>query len=136
MEGYVLFNNRYSKFFFWIGYMRRWYIIYLINFWSNRRRSHYKETFNNSNWLSWRFCFFFILIKFIRENTCKEFWRKKYCGAGHALQISRSILIVLGKGSGIERKISIGCYLYGHLKSHFFHPSLTDLIGWKMQVLQ
>ena len=99
MEGEFLFNNRDLNVFFWIKYMRILDIIYLINFRSNMRRSHSKETFFNSNWLCGRLCFFFILRNFFKESRGREFWINKSCGVGCALQIAIMILILLAKGS-------------------------------------
>ena len=111
MGGEFLFNNRDSNVFFWINHMRRWDIRDLINFQSNRRRSHSKSfraagegvtprrLFFNSNWLCWILCFFFILNNFIRESRGWEFWVKNSFGAGFDIQSSIMILIVLSKGS-------------------------------------
>ena len=88
MEGEFFFNNGGSNVLFWIRCMRRLYIIDLINFCSNRRRSHYKETFNNLNWMSWRFCYFFILNNFIRDNWCQYILRNNTLwGVGFSLGI-------------------------------------------------
>ena len=64
--------------FFCFIHMRIWDIRDLTNFRSIRRRSHCEETLFNSNWLCRRFCFFFILNKFIRESGGREFWIKNF----------------------------------------------------------